>query len=83
MVIIQFPMCNEKMIYQRSLGAIAQMKWLRDRMPVQVLDDSDEEEPRLYNVKYQRRSRLIGCMVDILVRCNYIDYDCPISLLPR
>ncbi|KAI5073239.1 hypothetical protein GOP47_0011252 [Adiantum capillus-veneris] len=44
MVLIQIPMCNEKEVYQQSIGAVAQMDWPRDRMLVQILDDSDDKE---------------------------------------
>eukprot|EP00250_Pteridium_aquilinum_P009455 c18679_g1_i1 orf=1-747(-) len=30
MVLIQIPMCNEKEVYQQSIGAVAQMDWPRD-----------------------------------------------------
>lgn len=44
MVLIQIPMCNEKEVYQQSIGAITQLDWPRDRMLIQVLDDSDDAE---------------------------------------
>ncbi|KAI5079704.1 hypothetical protein GOP47_0005183 [Adiantum capillus-veneris] len=47
MVLIQIPMCNEKEVYQQSIGAVAQMDWPRDRMLVQVLDDSDDKETQM------------------------------------
>ncbi|KAH7438748.1 hypothetical protein KP509_04G029800 [Ceratopteris richardii] len=47
MVLIQIPMCNEKEVYQQSIGAVAQLDWPRDRMLVQVLDDSDDKETQM------------------------------------
>lgn len=47
MVLIQIPMCNEKEVYQQSIGAIAQMDWPKDRLLVQVLDDSDDPETQI------------------------------------
>lgn len=47
MVLIQIPMCNEKEVYQQSISAVAQMDWPRDRMMVQVLDDSDDKETQM------------------------------------
>ncbi|MCO5596528.1 hypothetical protein L7F22_050593 [Adiantum nelumboides] len=47
MVLIQIPMCNEKEVYQQSIGAVAQMDWPRDRMLVQILDDSDDKETQM------------------------------------
>ncbi|KHG04826.1 putative xyloglucan glycosyltransferase 6 -like protein [Gossypium arboreum] len=42
MVLVQIPMCNEKEVYQQSIAAICIMDWPKERMLVQVLDDSDE-----------------------------------------
>ncbi|AAF02144.1 putative xyloglucan glycosyltransferase 6 [Arabidopsis thaliana] len=42
MVIVQIPMCNEKEVYQQSIGAVCMLDWPRERMLVQVLDDSSE-----------------------------------------
>ncbi|MCO5573305.1 hypothetical protein L7F22_027074 [Adiantum nelumboides] len=47
LVLIQIPMCNEKEVYQQSIGAIAQMDWPKDRLLVQVLDDSDDSETQI------------------------------------
>ncbi|MCO5572075.1 hypothetical protein L7F22_025826 [Adiantum nelumboides] len=47
MVLIQIPMCNEKEVYQQSIGAVAQMDWPRDRLLVQILDDSDDRETQM------------------------------------
>ncbi|KAK9159797.1 hypothetical protein Syun_006138 [Stephania yunnanensis] len=42
MVLVQIPMCNEREVYQQSIAAVCVMDWPRDRMLVQVLDDSDD-----------------------------------------
>ncbi|XP_057451539.1 probable xyloglucan glycosyltransferase 6 [Lotus japonicus] len=42
MVLVQIPMCNEREVYQQSIGAVCIMDWPKERMLVQVLDDSDE-----------------------------------------
>ncbi|RDY10963.1 putative xyloglucan glycosyltransferase 6, partial [Mucuna pruriens] len=44
MVLVQIPMCNEREVYQQSIGAVCIMDWPKERMLVQVLDDSDEVE---------------------------------------
>ncbi|XWS36605.1 hypothetical protein CRYUN_Cryun20dG0099100 [Craigia yunnanensis] len=41
MVLVQIPMCNEKEVYQQSIAAVCIMDWPKERMLVQVLDDSD------------------------------------------
>ncbi|KAK6153056.1 hypothetical protein DH2020_012695 [Rehmannia glutinosa] len=43
MVLVQIPMCNEKEVYEQSIGAVCQLDWPKDRFLVQVLDDSDDE----------------------------------------
>ncbi|KAJ7961621.1 Xyloglucan glycosyltransferase [Quillaja saponaria] len=42
MVLVQIPMCNEREVYQQSIAAVCIQDWPRERMLVQVLDDSDE-----------------------------------------
>ncbi|CAL9049241.1 unnamed protein product [Musa banksii] len=43
MVLIQIPMCNEREVYEQSISAACQIDWPRDRVLVQVLDDSNDE----------------------------------------
>ncbi|KAF8390361.1 hypothetical protein HHK36_024886 [Tetracentron sinense] len=47
MVLIQIPMCNEKEVYAQSISAACQLDWPRDRILIQVLDDSDDESVQL------------------------------------
>ncbi|KAJ6849417.1 putative xyloglucan glycosyltransferase 1 [Iris pallida] len=42
MVMLQIPMCNEREVYQQSIAAVCLQDWPRERMLVQVLDDSNE-----------------------------------------
>ncbi|KAK7286838.1 hypothetical protein RJT34_22132 [Clitoria ternatea] len=42
MVLVQIPMCNEREVYQQSIGAVCIMDWPKERILIQVLDDSDE-----------------------------------------
>nr|GMD57271.1 glucomannan 4-beta-mannosyltransferase 9-like [Ipomoea batatas] len=42
MVLVQLPMCNEKKVYQLSIGAACSLSWPADRIIVQVLDDSSD-----------------------------------------
>ncbi|KAJ4962237.1 hypothetical protein NE237_022176 [Protea cynaroides] len=42
MVLVQIPMCNEKEVYQQSIGAICNLDWPRSNLLIQVLDDSDD-----------------------------------------
>ncbi|XP_075642679.1 putative xyloglucan glycosyltransferase 5 [Castanea sativa] len=43
MVLVQIPMCNEKEVYEQSISAVCQLDWPKDRILIQVLDDSDDE----------------------------------------
>lgn len=47
MVLVQIPMCNEKEVYHQSIAAVCIMDWPKERMLVQVLDDSDELDVQL------------------------------------
>ncbi|XP_021767671.1 probable xyloglucan glycosyltransferase 12 [Chenopodium quinoa] len=42
MVLVQIPMCNEKEVYQQSIGAVCNLDWPKSKMLIQVLDDSDD-----------------------------------------
>ncbi|WCJ30492.1 Cellulose-synthase-like C5 [Euphorbia peplus] len=43
MVLVQIPMCNEREVYDQSISAVCQLDWPRDRLLIQVLDDSDDK----------------------------------------
>ncbi|ESW09124.1 hypothetical protein PHAVU_009G102200 [Phaseolus vulgaris] len=43
MVLVQIPMCNEREVYDQSISAVCGIDWPRDRLLIQVLDDSDDE----------------------------------------
>ncbi|XP_077237822.1 xyloglucan glycosyltransferase 4-like [Tasmannia lanceolata] len=47
MVLVQIPMCNEREVYAQSISAVCQLDWPRERLLIQVLDDSDEENIQL------------------------------------
>ncbi|GLU07998.1 hypothetical protein SLE2022_249320 [Rubroshorea leprosula] len=47
MVLVQIPMCNEREVYHQSIAAVCILDWPRERMLVQVLDDSDELDIQL------------------------------------
>jgi cellulose synthase/poly-beta-1,6-N-acetylglucosamine synthase-like glycosyltransferase len=42
-VTVQLPLYNEKFVVERLLDAVAEMDWPRDRLEIQVLDDSTDE----------------------------------------
>ncbi|KAH7573996.1 hypothetical protein JRO89_XS03G0236400 [Xanthoceras sorbifolium] len=43
MVLVQIPMCNEREVYEQSISAVCQIDWPKDRLLIQVLDDSNDE----------------------------------------
>ncbi len=47
MVTVQLPLYNEMYVVQRLIDAIARLEYPRDRLQVQVLDDSTDETTRL------------------------------------
>ncbi|KAI3931832.1 hypothetical protein MKW98_012242 [Papaver atlanticum] len=47
MVLIQIPMCNEKEVYQQSISAVCHIDWPKEKMLIQVLDDSDDTATQL------------------------------------
>lgn len=42
MVLVQIPMCNEREVFAQSIAAACQLDWPRERVLIQVLDDSDD-----------------------------------------
>ncbi|KAF3792066.1 putative xyloglucan glycosyltransferase 8 [Nymphaea thermarum] len=43
LVLVQIPMCNEGEVYEQSISAVCHLDWPKDRLLIQILDDSDEE----------------------------------------
>ncbi|PON73701.1 Nucleotide-diphospho-sugar transferase [Parasponia andersonii] len=43
MVLVQIPMCNEREVYEQSISAVCQLDWPKERLLIQILDDSDDE----------------------------------------
>ncbi|KAL0459949.1 UNVERIFIED_CONTAM: putative xyloglucan glycosyltransferase 6 [Sesamum latifolium] len=44
MVLVQIPMCNEREVYMQSIAAVCIQDWPRERMLIQILDDSDDAD---------------------------------------
>ncbi|KAL9177153.1 hypothetical protein ABFS82_01G040900 [Erythranthe guttata] len=43
MVLVQIPMCNEREVYELSISAVCQLDWPKERLLIQILDDSNDE----------------------------------------
>jgi hypothetical protein len=46
-VLVQLPIYNERYVAGRVIDAVARLDWPRDRLQVQVLDDSDDDTPEI------------------------------------
>lgn len=47
MVLVQIPMCNEREVFEQSISAVCQIDWPKDRLLIQVLDDSDDDSLKI------------------------------------
>jgi cellulose synthase/poly-beta-1,6-N-acetylglucosamine synthase-like glycosyltransferase len=46
-VAVQLPVYNERYVAERAIDAACRLDWPRDRLQVQVLDDSDDDTPEI------------------------------------
>ncbi|KAH1056533.1 hypothetical protein J1N35_034598 [Gossypium stocksii] len=88
MVLVQIPMCNEREVYEQSISAVCQLDWPKDRLLIQVLDDSNDESIRYLitaevatwsqrgiNIIYRHRLERIGYKAGNLksaMSCEYV-----------
>src|SRR5262245_12940609 len=56
-VTIQHPIYNEKYVAQRLIEAVCKMDYPREKLEIQVLDDSDDETSKLVELVVQRFRR--------------------------
>ncbi len=54
MVTVQIPLRNERYVMQRILAAVAAFDWPRERLEIQVLDDSDDDTTTLARTKVEQ-----------------------------
>ncbi|HET9780373.1 MAG TPA: glycosyltransferase [Candidatus Dormibacteraeota bacterium] len=68
-VCVQIPIFNERYVAERVIDAVCSMDWPRDRIEVQVLDDSDDETTSIIarRVRHWRRQ---GIGIDHLRRTS-------------
>ncbi|KAK1275229.1 putative xyloglucan glycosyltransferase 12 [Acorus gramineus] len=88
MVLVQIPMCNEKEVYQQSIAAVCNLDWPKERILIQILDDSSDlvtqkliqEEAHMWqlggvNIKYRHRENRVGYKAGNLksaMECSYV-----------
>ena len=68
-VTIQLPMFNEQYVAQRVIEAACHIKWPRDRLEIQVLDDSTDETVEIARSTCERMVAQ-GCPVTFIHRDN-------------
>ena len=56
-VTVQLPIYNERYVVQRAVDAVASLDWPRDRLQIQVLDDSTDETTELARTRIERHQR--------------------------
>ena len=56
-VCVQVPIYNERYVAERVIDAVCAMEWPRDRVEVQVLDDSDDETTAIIARRVERWRR--------------------------
>jgi cellulose synthase/poly-beta-1,6-N-acetylglucosamine synthase-like glycosyltransferase len=66
-VTVQIPLRNERNVVRRVLRAAGGMEWPRDRLTIQVLDDSDDETTSLARAE-AAKLRLGGLNVEVIHR---------------
>ena len=68
-VTVQVPMRNEQHVAERILRAVGGMDWPRDRLEIQILDDSDDETCRIVD-REANRLQDAGLDVQVLRRSH-------------
>ncbi len=64
MVTVQLPIYNEKYVFTRLLSSIASLEWPKDKLQIQVLDDSDDSTAVLID---EIANNMKGLGVDIQI----------------
>ena len=62
-VLVQLPLFNEKHVAERLIDAVAALRWPKDKLQVQVLDDSTDSSTRLI-ARACDRHRLDGLSIE-------------------
>ncbi|MCK5113372.1 MAG: glycosyltransferase [Phycisphaerae bacterium] len=72
-VTVQLPMYNEPSVAKRIIDCTAQLDYPRDRLQIQVLDDSDDETPRIAKLSVDHWQQQ-GVDISYIARDNRIGY---------
>jgi cellulose synthase/poly-beta-1,6-N-acetylglucosamine synthase-like glycosyltransferase len=72
-VLVQLPVFNERFVVERLIDRIAELDWPRDRLRIQVLDDSTDDT-LLVSRKVVERHRRLGLDIELVVRDHRAGY---------
>lgn len=72
-VVVQLPIYNERYVAERVIDAACSLSWPRDRLAVQVLDDSDDDTPEIV-ARRVARWKQAGVSVSHVRRASRIGY---------
>ncbi len=72
-VTVQVPIYNERYVAERSIDAVCRLAWPRDRLEIQILDDSTDITREIVAARVARW-RLAGINVTQLCRSNRAGY---------
>jgi cellulose synthase/poly-beta-1,6-N-acetylglucosamine synthase-like glycosyltransferase len=72
-VTIQLPIYNERYVVDRLIDAVAALDYPRDRLEIQVLDDSTDETQQVARAAVERQ-RALGLPIQYLHRTNRIGF---------
>jgi cellulose synthase/poly-beta-1,6-N-acetylglucosamine synthase-like glycosyltransferase len=72
-VTIQLPIYNERYVVDRLIDAVAALDYPRDRLEIQVLDDSTDETRQVARAAVERQ-RALGLPIQYLHRTNRVGF---------
>jgi cellulose synthase/poly-beta-1,6-N-acetylglucosamine synthase-like glycosyltransferase len=72
-VTIQLPIYNERYVVDRLIDAVAALDYPRDRLEIQVLDDSTDETQQVARAAVERQ-RALGLPIQYLHRANRVGF---------
>jgi cellulose synthase/poly-beta-1,6-N-acetylglucosamine synthase-like glycosyltransferase len=72
-VTVQLPVFNERYVVERVIDAAAALDWPRDKLHIQVLDDSTDETTGLARARAEQH-RALGIDIIVIHRTDRADY---------
>ncbi len=72
-VLVQLPVFNERFVVERLVQSVAELDWPRDRLRIQVLDDSTDDTVTL-SQRIVERYRRAGFHIELLHRTDRAGY---------